>query len=264
MDYKEYSKLRSIARKRIERAAAAGLAPYVYIPTVKEVKASDNPEQFMYNVRRFLETGTTVRNIRKAPETKFPVLDLPQLPPGVSKKQPLTPEQKRSRKNLQNRRSKAKRAVEKAAQTEKEREYHVRYLKALWTMADKWREKGVDIGNWLVSLTPKQAREFVNYIDYRFSQGDFTMNYVIDTFSKNYGTMRQREYSFADIEKDFNQFIIDQQLMKKRKKNTNEYGFTQDEIMDIWEFYAGNIDRAGYEKRQEERKRKEKRRGKKG
>ena len=60
MDYKEYSKLRSIARKRIERAAAAGLAPYVYIPTVKEVRASDNPEQFMYNVRRFLETGKTV------------------------------------------------------------------------------------------------------------------------------------------------------------------------------------------------------------
>ena len=32
---KEYSRLRSIARKRIERAAAAGAAAPVHIPTVK-------------------------------------------------------------------------------------------------------------------------------------------------------------------------------------------------------------------------------------
>ena len=234
MDYKEYSKLRSIARKRIERAAAAGLAPYVYIPTVKEVKASDNPEQFMYNVRRFLETGTTVRNIRKAPETKFPVLDLPQLPPGVSKKQPMTPEQKRARKNLQNRRSKAKRAVEKAAPTETEREYHVRYLKALWKVADKWREKGVDIGNWLVSLSPKQAKSFAEYIDYRFSQGDYKSKYVIDTFIRDFGELLKREYSFENIKADFDVFLDKQKELKKGKRNTNRYGISEDEVSEAW------------------------------
>ena len=44
MDYKEYSRLRSIARKRIERAAAAGKIEKVEIPTVAQVRRSADPE----------------------------------------------------------------------------------------------------------------------------------------------------------------------------------------------------------------------------
>lgn len=255
MDYKEYSKLRSIARKRIERASAAGLAPYVYIPTVKEVRASDNPEQFMYNVRRFLETGTTVRNIRKAPETKFPVLDLPQLPPGVAKQKPLTPEQKRSRKNLQNRRSKAKRAVEKAAATPEQAKQRTAILKALWTMADQWREAGVDAGNWLFALSPKQAKQFVDYVNYRFAQGDFNMKYVIDEFSKDFGELRKQNYSMDQIQEDFGKFLIDQKMMSKRKKDTTEYGLYPDEVNDAWAIFVGRADRADWDEMKRKRAR---------
>ena len=58
MDYKEYSRLRSIARKRIERASAAGATPYVRIPTVAEVRASANPNEYMNAVRDFLNNPT--------------------------------------------------------------------------------------------------------------------------------------------------------------------------------------------------------------
>ena len=63
---KEYSRLRSIARKRIERAAAAGAAAPVHIPTVKEVKASADPGQYMASVQSFLSSpGSKLSNVRK-------------------------------------------------------------------------------------------------------------------------------------------------------------------------------------------------------
>ena len=88
MDYKEYSKLRSIARKRIERASAAGKTPYVKIPTVAEVRASANPNEYMKAVQDFLNNPSASLTAAKKKAVEFPEIRFTPLPPA-SKKEPM-------------------------------------------------------------------------------------------------------------------------------------------------------------------------------
>lgn len=236
MDFKEYSRLRSIARKRLERSAAAGLMPLIKLPTVKEVRASDNPEAYMSAVRNILSAGSTVKEIRKSGSA--PVVQLPQLPKMPKMPKDMSPEEKRIYRNKQKRRSKAKRAVELAAPTPEKARKRVGYLKALETLGEKWREHGVDIGNWLSVMSPGRAKQFVEYIEYRFSQGDYNSKYVIDTFIKDFGELQKREYDFKDIEKDFEVFLEKQKALKKGKKRTKDYGIQRDFVMDAWDKFA--------------------------
>ena len=240
MDYKEYSKLRSIARKRIERASAAGVTEYVKIPTVAEVRASANPAEYMSKLREFLSTPkATLRDVRTE-GISFPKLEFTPVPPLTV----LSPEAKKARRREQKRRSKAKRYVESLAKDEKQRQYHVAYLKAMETVAKEWRSKGVDIGNWLGVLSPKKAKAFADYMEYRFSQGDYAVQYVIDRFIRDFGELVKREYDFSDIEGDFDAFLLKQKKLKKNKKNTNKYGISEDEVNSLWKNFvkaAGSI-----------------------
>ena len=230
MDYKEYSRLRSIARKRIERASAAGAAEYIRIPTVAEVRASANPSEYLAKVRQFLNTpGATLTAARTDPFS-FPKLEFAPIPPLTK----LTPEQKAARRREQKRRSKAKRAVEKAAGSTKEANKKVGYLKALETVAKEWRSQGVDIGNWLGVLSPKKAKAFTDYIEYRFSQGDYKNRYAIDTFIRDFGELVKRGYDMKDIQGDFSAFLVQQKELKRNWKQVNKYGINEDEVDTIW------------------------------
>ena len=51
-------------------------------------------------------------------------------------------------------------------------------------MAKSWGEAGRNIGINLRSMSPAQAEAFVEYMDYRFSQGDYKRKYVIDEFNE--------------------------------------------------------------------------------
>ena len=166
MDYKEYSRLRSIARKRIERASAAGVTPYVRIPTVAEVRASANPNEYMNAVKTFLNNPTASLSAARKQSVTMPEIKFTPLPPAT-KKEPLSPEAKRARRNEQKRRSRAKRAVEQASRSEQDARRKVGYLRALETVAAKWREAGIDAGSWLGVLSPKKAKAFVDYMEYR-------------------------------------------------------------------------------------------------
>lgn len=229
MDYKEYSRLRSIARKRIERASKAGRTEYAFIPTVKEVKQSANPEAYLEAVKRYL---SDVPSLRSAPkQERIPTFKEPG--PAKKQKKPLTEAQKARRREA-NRRSKAKRAVEKAAGSEAEARKKVGYLRALETVASKWKEVGVDIGNWLGVLSPKKARAFADYIEYRFSQGDYKNRYTIDTFIRDFGELVKRGYDFDDIQKDFGNFLDKQKQLSKNRRRINKYGVTSDEVDSAW------------------------------
>ena len=233
MDFKEYSRLRSIARKRLERSAAAGLMPLIKLPTVKEARASGNPEAFMAAVKNILAAGSTVTEIRKSGSA--PVVQLPQLPKMPKQ---LSSEEKRARRNEQKRRSKAKRAVEKAAGTESEGRKRVGYLKALETVAAKWRDAGIDVGNWLGVMSPGMSKKFVEYMEYRFAQGDYKNRYTIDTFIRDFGTLVQRGYDFNDIQSDFSAFLGKQKELQKGKRRTNKYGIDSDEVDSVWRMFV--------------------------
>lgn len=230
VNYKEYSRLRSIARKRLERAAAAGLTDLIKIPTVKQVRASSNPEAFMSEVKAILNMPTTVRAIRRsgqAPAVVFPAV--PKEPAKI-----VTAEEKRARRNEQKRRSKAKRAVERSSASEAEARKKVGYLKALETVSKQWREAGVDVGNWLGVMSPGMSKKFVEYMEYRFSQGDYKNRYTIDTFIRDFGTLVQKGYNFKDIQADFGHFLDKQKQLEKGQRRTNKYGIDSDEVDQVW------------------------------
>lgn len=240
MDYKEYSRLRSIARKRIERAVEAGKASPVHIPTVKEIRASGkDPERYLANVKSFLESPTSsLAKIRKTPEVKFTVIDFAEKPKRAKK--PIS-EAQRARRNEQKRRSKAKRAVEKASANEAEARRRVSYLKALETVSKQWREAGLDVGYWLAGFSPTRAKAFVSYMDYRFSQGDYKNRYTIDTFIRDFGKLVSKNYNFTDIEKDFGQFLEKQKKLKTNKKKASKYGVTEDLIDAVWRKFVKRV-----------------------
>lgn len=234
INYKEYSRLRSIARKRLERAFRAGLMPEIKIPTVKEIRGSDNPEAFLNAVKSILNDSSTVREIRTAKTA--PKVSFPQTPAAPVQK--LSAEEKRIRRNEQKRRSKAKRAVEKAAPSAAEGRKRAGYLKALETVSKKWREAGIDVGNWLGVMSPGMSKKFVDYMEYRFSQGDYKNRYAIDTFIRDFGTLVQKGYDFKDIQKDFGAFLVKQKELGKNQRRTNKYGIASDEVDQAWRTFV--------------------------
>ena len=240
MDYKEYSRLRSIARKRIERASAAGATEYVRIPTVAEVRASANPNEYMNAVKTFLSNPTASLSAARKQSVTMPKIEFTPLPPAT-KKEPVSPEAKKARRREQNRRSKAKRAVERASKSEQDARRKVGYLRALETVAAKWREAGIDAGSWLGVLSPKKAKAFVDYMEYRFSQGDYNNKYTIDTFIRDFGELVSRGYNFDDIKGDFGAFLDKQKQLKKNAKRTNKYGVTEDEIDSAWRRFVKGV-----------------------
>lgn len=236
---KEYSRLRSIARKRIERAAAAGAAAPVHIPTVKEARASADPGQYMAAVQRFLSSpGSKLSNVRKY-NVSFTKFDPTPEPPVTKRRSKYKSDEERlARRREQKRRSKAKRAVEKAAASEKEARKRVGYLKALETVTEQWKQAGVDVANWLGVLSPKKAKQFTDYIEYRFSQGDYSSRYTIDTFIKDFGEMQRRGYSGEDLQADFSHFLDKVKQLNKNKKKTNKLGISIDEIAQAWKMFV--------------------------
>ena len=62
IDFKEYTRIRDIVVKRNKRAAAAGLAPLVHFPTVKEIRAGYVPaKEALQAVKGFIQMVLQLR-----------------------------------------------------------------------------------------------------------------------------------------------------------------------------------------------------------
>lgn len=238
MDFKEYSRLRSIARKRIERASAQGLMPYVYIPSVREIKSSETPEKYLRQVKDILESGYTVTSAKRA-SAKAPQIEFTPTP--ASGKSKPSEAERLARRREQNRRSKAKRAVERSSSSPAEARKKVGYLKALETVSKAWREKGVDIGNWLGVMSPGMSQKFVDYMEYRFSQGDYKNRYTIDTFIRDFGELVKKGYDFKDIQADFSGFLQKQKELERGQTRTNKYGISSDLVDSAWRNFVKGV-----------------------
>ena len=233
-DFKEYTRIRDIVQKRIKRAVSAGLAPMVHVPTVKEIKTGIvDPQEALRALKGYYSGGSQVKTIRQTgivPEFKsFPTL--PELPP-------LSKEQKRQRERERQRDYRRRRKVrETAISPEKGRKYES-YLKALESVSRTWRRAGRDIGIDLKSLTPSQAQAFVEYMDYRFSQGDFTQRYVIDEFIQDFSKLLSKGHSAKNIVNDFNLFLENRMQLQGRMENME--GIPSWEFSGLWDDFIGS------------------------
>lgn len=233
IDYKEYSRLRSIARKRLERLSAAGLAPAVKLPTVAEVRASDSPSYYMNIVQRVLNDVPTLKLARKR---ETPV-NLPIIIPVPEIAKP-TVAAKEARRKQQAKAARARKAVRESAPDQKTATRHLGYLKAVQTVTKQWQDAGIEAGSWLAGMTGKEARIFVAYIDYRFAQADFNAKYVMPEFIEEFGELKKRGHSLKDIQLDFEKFAAEQVPLKKRKNTTNAFGMTEKKLSELWDKFV--------------------------
>ena len=234
IDFKEYTRIRDIVQKRIKRAVKAGLAPMVHVPTVKEIRAGIvDPGEALRALQGYYSGGSQVKAIRQTgivPEFRsFPTL--PELPPlsSAEKKQ-----RERERQRAYRRRRKVR---ESAISPEKGKKYES-YLKALETVSRTWKRAGRNIGIDLRSLTPTQAQAFVEYMDYRFSQGDFTQRYVIDEFIQDFSKLLSKGHSSKNIVNDFNLFLENRMQLQGRMENME--GIPSWEFMGLWDDFIGD------------------------
>ena len=186
IDYKEYTKLRDIAQKRIKRAQAAGVGISVRIPTVKELRLrgemAGNIE--LMRLQQFINTGFSLA--RRAAESR-PVL---------------SDEERRERKRQQSR-DYRRRKVAKAYERDEYPTKYQSYLKGLKTM-------GVDI-------PPSKLPAFFAYMDKRFSQGSpGDKRYVFDIFVDDYMQIMKKGYNPQQIMADFDIFQAEQAVLSGR------------------------------------------------
>lgn len=205
IDYKEYTKLRDIAQKRIKRAQAAGVPLAVHIPTVKELRArgSETADEItMMNLQQFLSTGFSLQRRRE------------------SRREYLTAEEKRQRRREYEREYRRRKVAKQYERPEYPTKYQS-YLKGLKTL-------GVDI-------PPSKLPAFFAYIDYRFAQGGASRKYVFDIFVDDYQTMLQKGYKPDQILSDFQKFEADQAALASRESNM--LGTSHEQAIALWDQY---------------------------
>lgn len=204
IDYKEYSRQRDIAVKRIKRLEASGVKLDVHIPTVKEVRGEAEFEQsrLFSALSGFLETGISLTRRRE------------------------------QRKSIERNRAEERRQYQRDYRRRKVAEKYERpnvpnkyrgYLKGL-------KKLGVD-------LKPSQLPGFFKYMDYRFAQGNASRKYVFDIFVDDYQALLQKGYKPDQILRDYEKFEADQIALGERAGGMN--GYTVEQAISSWDKYIG-------------------------
>lgn len=210
IDYKEYTKLRDIAQKRVKRGQAAGVAIDIHIPTVKELRqrGAEAGEIEFIRLTQFLESGFSLERRREAERPR------------------MTEKQRRERKRQQSRRYRRQKVAREYAREDYPTKY-LEYLKGLQTMH--------------MDIPPSQLPGFFAYMDYRFSQGSKgEKKYVFDNFVDDFVKMLQKGYNSNQIVSDFLKFEADQALLEDRAGNMS--GMNYEKAQNLWDAFIDDID----------------------
>lgn len=219
--FSEYSRLRSIARKRAERLAEAGLSRLVTFPSVRELKAQGiKPTQAIKQVESFLAAPTQTRQYRRLDEQQRPIIAQEGSRVIVTDKD----KEKRERRKAQNRES-ARRYRERVKQLNATLSKHEKALiKAARTLG--------------LHISPSQARIYIEYMEYRFSYGSSKLHYRIATYVEDFVELiaKRGKFSLNDMMKDFEGFIQTRKYRQSRKKTgeENKYGYTGEQMDDLF------------------------------
>lgn len=203
MDWKEYTKLRDIAQKRIKRGQAAGYGIEARIPTVKELRArGETAGQIeLMRLQQFLQTGFSLE--RKRLESR-PVM---------------SEAERRERKRQQSRDYRRRKVAREYAREDYPKKY-VQYLKGLKTMR--------------MDIAPSKLPAFFAYMDYRFAQGGKgEKKYVFDIFVDDFLEMLQKGYNPDQILEDFQKFEADQAEIEERAGDMS--GTSYEKSQSVWD-----------------------------
>ena len=208
MDYKEYSRQRDIAVKRLKRLQAKGYDLNVHIPTVKELRASNvkgEPERNFQALSSYLETGVSLKKIKESQRIHY------------------TQEQISQRKRDYQRDYRRRKVAKKLERANYPKKYQG-YLKGLKTL-------GVDI-------KPSQLSSFFKYMDYRFAQGNASKKYVFDIFVDDYIQLLSKGYKPDQILADYEQFQADQSALQDRADQMS--GYSVEDAIASWDKFIND------------------------
>lgn len=217
--YSEYSRLRSIARKRAERLAESGYTKGLQFPTVKELKAGKiSTSRAMQNVLTFLNAPTSVREYKKVPESQRPVLFQSGPSVLVTSKE----EEKKARRREQNRQS-AARYRERIRNLTKQEKTYIKVAKTLG-----------------VKITPSQAKVFGEYMEYRLSQGSESIYYRVARYVEDYADVIEKKgYKPGEIMNDFYQYVYLNEFLATNEESM--IGYTPEDIETLFDKYVNRL-----------------------
>lgn len=209
-NYSEYSRLRSIARKRSERLGQTGQVAEVKFPTVKELKTQGiSPSQALKAVNEFLNAPTTKRAYMKAPDVIRK--DIQQTVKEVES------QIKKERRRAQNREASKRYRDTLKGLTAREK----RYLKAARTLG--------------LRVPPSMAKIFGEYLDVRFAQGNDSEFYRIANYVEDFQSiMDKKGYNAKQTMNDFNKYMADREILLSNRDNMKGMDFDKD----IWRPFA--------------------------
>lgn len=227
-DYKEYTRLRDIAQKRIKRGQAAGYGINIHIPTVKELRQRGEGagEIELLRLQQFIKTGFSLERRRAA------------------RRPSLTEEERRERKREQSRQYRRRKVAREQAREEYPTKY-LEYLKGIETLnraiREKFKNKPEKLKKNLIDIKPKDLPAFFAYMDLRFSQGSYKdKKYVFDIFIEDYQQILKKGYNPEQTLADFKKFEADQLLLAAQVGNME--GMTYQKSIELWDRYIESLE----------------------
>lgn len=206
MDYKEYSRQRDIAVKRLKRLSAKGQDLGINVPTVKQLRTmpADQSAKMMSALTNFLQTGASLRKQQESRRVHY------------------SREEQSARRNEYQRKYRRRRKAREYERPEYPHKYEG-YVKALETLN--------------VDIKPSQLPSFFAYLDMRFDQGEIGKEYVIDIFVSDYVKLMKKGYKSEDIIPDFEKFVSDQIDLSGRESEMK--GYSLGDFLDLWDEFIG-------------------------
>lgn len=237
---KEYTRLRDIAQKRMKRGVAQGLTSEIHFPTVREIRSGIvDSGQAMRELKRYLSGGSTVTAIKQTglvPEFR----EFPSLPPA----QRLTDTERQARRREQAALYRKRKAIRESTENgeelnREEIKNRLHYLYELKGWTEKFKKAGrtppIDISK----MGPKEAAALAAYMSKRYSQGEHTGKYLVDTFVRDYNAIKASGRDIESVMSDFDVWLENQKALDKNAASME--GLTMSESNAYWRQYIGRL-----------------------
>ena len=232
----EYSRLRSIAEKRIDRLSSHGLAsPGISFPKVSQLKSAAEKEAALNAVKSFLASGTTLREAAKNPEKRLVTEN--KMPAFLTEKQAKEAAQ-RERRNARRREKYAQDVEKRNARNARRREKYKRD-KILAGLTDKQKALLKGAKTLGLDVPTDRIKQFVEYMDYRFSQVSESALYLMDKYVEDYQKILQNSPTVDDIRADFERFVSERDNNEELFNNMESYD--EDTFHNLWEQYSDSL-----------------------
>ena len=229
----EYSRLRSIAEKRIDRLSSHGLAsPGISFPKVSQLKSAAEKEAALNAVKSFLASGSTLREAAKNPEKRLVTEN--KMPAFLTEKQAKEAE-RRERRNARRRERYAQDKEKRDARNARRREQY-RRKKILKELTDKQRALLKGAATLGVDIPTDRIKQFIEYMEYRFAQVQESAYYAMDKYTEDYQKILRNAPNSDDIVADFERFLSEREDNESLFDNLQSYD--EDAMNDLWDEFT--------------------------